>query len=169
MHLLGDVGQALVDLLESELALSLVTAEGIAGWYWFWRRLERGIPDWLVRLVLGSARTPGHTLPDAVVEIADGTETTGFIPVWSNDRMGAADAAARAGVPLGTRTRGGGVITALTRDEAAMIRDLRLIEGRDPGVAERRDVPPAARPTERRELLWAGVEHHVTRAVGADG
>lgn len=100
-HLPGDVGQALADLLESELALSLVTAAGIAGWYWVWRRLERRIPDWLVRLVLGSARTPGYALPGAggvgLVEVPDGLR-----------------------------------VAALTRDEAAMIRDLRLIEGRDP-------------------------------------
>lgn len=64
-HLPGDVGQALADLLESELALSVATAAGIAGWYCVWRRLERRIPDWLVRLVLGSARTPGYSLPEA--------------------------------------------------------------------------------------------------------
>lgn len=79
-HLPGDVGQALADLLASELALSLVTAAGIAGWYWVWRRLERRIPDWLVRLVLGSARTPGYTLPGAVVQLDDGTTVTGVLP-----------------------------------------------------------------------------------------
>lgn len=103
-HLPGDVGQALADLLESELALSLVTAAGIAGWYWVWRRLERRIPDWLVRLVLGSARTPGYALPCA--------GGVGLVKV-----------------PDGLR------VAALTRDEAAMIRDLRLIEGRDPDGA----------------------------------
>ena len=79
-HLPGDVGQALADFLESELALSLVTAAGIAGWYWVWRRLERRIPDWLVRLVLGSARTPGYTLPAAVVQLDDGSTAIGFLP-----------------------------------------------------------------------------------------
>ena len=79
-HLPGDVGQALADFLASELALSLVTAAGIAGWYWVWRRLERRIPDWLVRLVLGSARTPGYSLPDAVVQLADGGTVSGVLP-----------------------------------------------------------------------------------------
>ena len=79
-HLPGDVGQALADFLASELALSLVTAAGIAGWYWVWRRLERRIPDWLVRLVLGSARTPGYSLPTAVVQLDDGTAVTGVLP-----------------------------------------------------------------------------------------
>lgn len=79
-HLPGEVGQALADFLASELALSLVTAAGIAGWYWVWRRLERRIPDWLVRLVLGSARTPGYSLPAAVVQLDDGTAVTGVLP-----------------------------------------------------------------------------------------
>ena len=79
-HLPGDAGQALADFLASELALSLVTAAGIAGWYWVWRRLERRIPDWLVRLVLGSARTPGYALPAAVVQLDDGSTVTGFLP-----------------------------------------------------------------------------------------
>lgn len=79
-HLPGDVGQALADFLASELALSLVTAAVIAGWYWVWRRLERRIPDWLVRLVLGSARTPGYSLPAAVVQLDDGTAVTGVLP-----------------------------------------------------------------------------------------
>ena len=79
-HLPGDVGQALADFLASELALSLVTAAGIAGWYWVWRRLERRIPDWLVRLVLGSARTPGYTLPGAAVQLEDGSTVTGVLP-----------------------------------------------------------------------------------------
>lgn len=79
-HLPGDVGQALADLLESELALSLVTAASIAGWSWVWRRLERRIPDWLVRLVLGSARTPGYTLPAAVVQLDDGGTVSGVLP-----------------------------------------------------------------------------------------
>ena len=79
-HLPGDVGQALADLLASELALSVATASTIAAWYWIWRRLERRIPDWLVRLALGSARTPGYTLPAAVVQFDDGTTVTGVLP-----------------------------------------------------------------------------------------
>lgn len=66
-HLPGDVGQALVDWLGSELALTAVTAAVIAAWYWVWRRLEPRIPDWLARLALGSARAPGYALTEAPV------------------------------------------------------------------------------------------------------
>ncbi len=67
-HLPGDVGQALADLLGSELALTLVLTAAIAVWYWLWRRLEHRIPDWAVRLVLGSARTPGYALPPTAAQ-----------------------------------------------------------------------------------------------------
>ncbi len=70
-HLPGDVDQALADLLGSELALTLVHTVAIAAWYWLWRRLEHRIPDWVVRLVLGSSRAPGYALPAAAV--VDGT------------------------------------------------------------------------------------------------
>lgn len=66
-HLPGDVGQALADWLGSELALTAATAAAIAAWYWLWRRLEPRIPDWLTRLVLGSARAPGYALTEAPV------------------------------------------------------------------------------------------------------
>lgn len=64
-HLPGDVGTAFADVLSSELVLTLVVTVAIALWYWLWRRLERRVPDWLVRLVLGSARTPGYALTPA--------------------------------------------------------------------------------------------------------
>lgn len=110
-HLPGDVGQALADLLESELALSLVTAAGIAGWYWVWRRLERRIPDWLVRLVLGSARTPGYALPGAgeagLVEVGDGRGATveigcacGAVTSVAHDAMGLTHFCPACGRPL---------------------------------------------------------------------
>lgn len=76
----GDAGTALAALLRSELALTLVVALVLALWYWLWRRVEHLVPDWLVRLVLGSARTPGYSLPAAVVETGDGTLVTGTIP-----------------------------------------------------------------------------------------
>lgn len=64
-HLPTDVGTALAGWLGSELALTLVTAIVIAAWYWVWRRLEPRIPDWLIRLALGSARPPVYALPGA--------------------------------------------------------------------------------------------------------
>lgn len=95
-HLPGDVGTALADVLSSELVLTLVVTVAIAAWYWLWRRLERHVPDWLVRLVLGSARTPGYAL-----------------------------------TPASQTPDGAHIVTTLTRDEAAMINDIRAIEGRD--------------------------------------
>jgi hypothetical protein len=57
-HLPGDLGTALADWLGSETTLALVTAAAIAAWYALWRWVEPRIPDWLTRLVLGSAQTP---------------------------------------------------------------------------------------------------------------
>lgn len=94
-HLPGDVGAALGDVLSSELVLTFVVSVAIAVWYWLWRRLERHVPDWLVRLVLGSARTPGYALTP-VAETSDGAH----------------------------------VVTTLTRDEAALISDIRATENR---------------------------------------
>lgn len=64
-YLPGAVGATFADVLSSELVLTLVVTVAIAAWYWLWRRLERHVPDWLVRLVLGSARTPGYALTPA--------------------------------------------------------------------------------------------------------
>jgi len=69
-HLPGDLGQALADALGGEAAVTLVVAVAIAGWYALWRRVEPLIPDWLTRLVLGSAQVPAY---DAVaVKSPDG-------------------------------------------------------------------------------------------------
>ena len=73
-HLPGDVAAALADLLGSELALTLVTAAAIAAWYAAWRWAEPRIPDWLTRLVIGSARAPGYALTPATVS-SDGVAT----------------------------------------------------------------------------------------------
>lgn len=71
-HLPGDVGTALADLLRSELAVTVVVVLVLALWYWLWRRVEPLVPDWLVRLVLGSARTPGYTQPVELGQTPDG-------------------------------------------------------------------------------------------------
>lgn len=70
-HLPGEVGIALADLLRSELAVTFVVVLVLALWYWLWRKVEPLVPDWLVRLVLGSARTPWYGLPAAIVEADD--------------------------------------------------------------------------------------------------
>lgn len=45
----------------ADVALPVITAVIIGGWYAFWRWLEPKLPDWLTRAVLGSARTPTYT------------------------------------------------------------------------------------------------------------
>jgi hypothetical protein len=57
----GDVGTSLDDLLSSELAIAFITAAAIAVWYALWRIVEPRIPDWLTRLVLGSAAAPAYS------------------------------------------------------------------------------------------------------------
>lgn len=42
----------------AEILLPIVTAVIIGAWYAFWRWLQPRLPDWLVRAVLGSAKTP---------------------------------------------------------------------------------------------------------------
>ena len=42
----------------ADVALPVITAVIIGGWYAFWRWLEPKLPDWLTRAVLGSAKTP---------------------------------------------------------------------------------------------------------------
>jgi hypothetical protein len=60
-HLPGDLGTALATWLESETTTAPVTAAAIAAWYALWRWAEPRIPDWLTRLVLGSAQAPTYT------------------------------------------------------------------------------------------------------------
>lgn len=44
----------------ADIALPIITAVIIGGWYAFWRWLEPRMPDWLTRAVLGSAKTPRY-------------------------------------------------------------------------------------------------------------
>lgn len=57
-HLPGDLGAALASWLGSEPTLALVTATVIGAWYALWRWAEPRLPDWVTRVVLGSAQTP---------------------------------------------------------------------------------------------------------------
>ncbi|KMM44849.1 hypothetical protein CWIS_13525 [Cellulomonas sp. A375-1] len=47
-------------VLGSDGLLLLVVTLVVTAWYWLWRRVEDHIPLWLVRLALGSARTPSY-------------------------------------------------------------------------------------------------------------
>lgn len=45
----------------ANVILPIITAVIIAAWYAFWRWLQPRLPDWLVRAVLGSAKTPVYS------------------------------------------------------------------------------------------------------------
>lgn len=52
-----------------------VVAVVLAAWYAGWRRLEPHIPDWLTRVVLGSARRPVYAGADQIAVVAPSTST----------------------------------------------------------------------------------------------
>lgn len=56
-----EVFDALAGALQSDAVSGLVVVAAIALWYWVWRRVERFIPDWLIRIVLGSAKSPSYS------------------------------------------------------------------------------------------------------------
>ena len=70
-HLPDELHTTLADLLASPAASALAVSVVIAGWYWLWRRLEDHVPLWLVRLALGSARTPSYALGAIEGELVD--------------------------------------------------------------------------------------------------
>lgn len=53
--------------LSGEAAVGVVTAGAIALWYAAWRWAEPRIPDWLTRVVLGSAQAPRYSRPYAIL------------------------------------------------------------------------------------------------------
>lgn len=55
-----DVADPLAAALGSDVVVALVVAVVIAAWYALWRWAEPHVPAWLVRVVLGSARTPAY-------------------------------------------------------------------------------------------------------------
>ncbi|MCR6706538.1 MAG: hypothetical protein NVV66_18245 [Cellulomonas sp.] len=118
-------------VLGSETLVLLVVTVVITAWYWLWRRLEDHVPLWLVRLALGSARTPSYapvTADGAVVITSAGRGPC--------DQCGAPST--RTTTPGGFRfcdAHGPGTRSAsLTPDERANLSSLRdaLDEG-DPG------------------------------------
>lgn len=71
----GDVGEALSTLLASDVVVALLVTASIAIWYALARWIEPRIPDWLTRLVLGSAAAPMY------VKVAHAGTTPGSTPV----------------------------------------------------------------------------------------
>jgi hypothetical protein len=80
----GDVGEALSTLLSSDVVVALLVTAAIALWYALARWIEPHLPDWLTRLVLGSAAAPTYakTTPEgaAVVTTIDGQHHDGVLP-----------------------------------------------------------------------------------------
>lgn len=61
-HLPDELYATVERVLASDVLLLLVVTAVVTAWYWLWRRVEDRVPLWLVRLVLGSARTPSYAL-----------------------------------------------------------------------------------------------------------
>jgi hypothetical protein len=59
-HLPAGLGDAVAAWLGSEATTLAVAVGAVAVWHATWRRLERRAPRWLVRLTLGSPRTPSY-------------------------------------------------------------------------------------------------------------
>lgn len=68
--------EPVIEWLNSEATIAVVTALAILGWYWLWRRVEGKIPDWLIRVVLGSAKSPTYDGGAAVVYNLESTDTS---------------------------------------------------------------------------------------------
>ena len=60
LRTLPDLPAEVATALESEAVVGAVVALSIVVWYWVWRRLEPHVPDWLTRIVLGSAAAPTY-------------------------------------------------------------------------------------------------------------
>lgn len=62
-------------LTYGNLAVPVIAAILIGAWYAFWRWLEPQLPDWLTRILLGSAKTPVYALeksayPDIHIDVS---------------------------------------------------------------------------------------------------
>lgn len=95
-HLPVDVVNALREWLSGPAAVGAATAAGIALWYVVARKLEPMLPDWLTRIVLGSAAAPTYAKATAdgqavivtslPVATADGSPVTqAALPVLTDD------------------------------------------------------------------------------------
>jgi len=82
------------DLIQyGDFAVPVISAVLIGGWYALWRWLEPRLPDWLTRILLGSAKAPVYVEPTTNAD-ADQNETaydpipgttTSPQPVYSDD------------------------------------------------------------------------------------
>lgn len=61
-YLPGAIGESLGNWLSSEAVVAVIGAAVIYAWYWAWRRFESRIPEWLTRIVLGSAQQPMYSV-----------------------------------------------------------------------------------------------------------
>ncbi|MCZ2261597.1 hypothetical protein [Isoptericola sp. QY 916] len=70
----------LTELLSSDVLVSALVALAVGAWYALWRWLEPRLPAFVVRLVLGSARTPTYapTSADGVPDI-----TSAAVPLFA--------------------------------------------------------------------------------------
>ncbi|WP_154605975.1 hypothetical protein [Arthrobacter sp. AQ5-05] len=53
-------------LTYGDLAAPIIGAVIIGAWYALWRKLEPRLPDWLTRILLGSAKTPTYMTADTI-------------------------------------------------------------------------------------------------------
>ncbi|WHP18850.1 hypothetical protein [Cellulomonas sp. ES6] len=88
----GDVGDALASLLRSDVVTSVLVAAAIAAWYAVARWIEPHLPDWLTRLVLGSAAAPEYAkvTADGAAVITDLPEVAWSLPSGDDDPKHAA-------------------------------------------------------------------------------
>jgi len=68
-----DLPEYVVAWLESEATVVLITSAAIGLWYIVWRQVEGKIPDWLIRLALGSSQAPSYTAPTVEAYVSDVT------------------------------------------------------------------------------------------------
>jgi hypothetical protein len=84
-----NVMEALHIDLASPTAAAVVMALVLAAWHGVWRKVEPYIPDWLARVVLGSAAQPVYVTPadrGTALRLADGGRAKRTASTrWHND------------------------------------------------------------------------------------
>jgi hypothetical protein len=55
--------------LTSEIVVGFVVSAVLAGWYALWRWIEPRLPDWLTRILLGSAQQPVYPTTAAALPV----------------------------------------------------------------------------------------------------
>lgn len=76
-----DLPESVVTWLTSEATVTVVVALAIGLWYWLWRKIEGRIPDWLIRIVLGSSKSPTYDVDAIAQRVADAYEVTSVTPL----------------------------------------------------------------------------------------